>query len=400
MQTRLAPNIQQSRHAEAIETILRKCVHCGFCNATCPTYQLLGDELDGPRGRIYQMKQYFEGEPANAEMLLHLDRCLTCRACETTCPSGVRYSELLEIGKELIEVELPRTRLDRLRRATIVRFINSDWLFTACVRLGQTFAWMLPAVLRQSVPVRQPALARSNGSHARKILMLAGCVQPTLTPNTNSSAANLLDRLGIEVIEPDGKLCCGAAAMHTSEPDYALRQVKQLIDSWWPYIEAGVEAIVVTATGCGVSVRDYGNLLADDPEYAQKGKTVSSLYRDLVEVVEAHSDRIEAVEGSLKRVAVHTPCTMQHGLGLGNRVERLLAQAGYEICRVEEAQLCCGSAGTYSMLQPTLSKRLKANKQRALSVDQPDVIATANIGCQLQLAQGESKPVVHWVELI
>ncbi|MCP4302473.1 MAG: glycolate oxidase subunit GlcF [Gammaproteobacteria bacterium] len=400
MQTRLAPKIQQSRHAGTIETILRKCVHCGFCNATCPTYQLLGDELDGPRGRIYQMKQYFEGEPANAEMLLHLDRCLTCRACETTCPSGVRYSELLEIGKELIEVELPRTRLDRLRRATIVRFINSDWLFTACVRLGQTFAWMLPAGLRQSVPARQPGLARSNGSHARKILMLAGCVQPTLTPNTNSSATNLLDRLGIEVIEPDGKLCCGAAAMHTSEPDYALRQVKQLIDSWWPYIEAGVEAIVVTATGCGVSVRDYGNLLADDPEYAEKGKKVSSLYRDLVEVVEAHSDRIETVERSLKRVAVHTPCTMQHGLGLGNRVERLLAQAGYEICWVEEAQLCCGSAGTYSMLQPTLSKRLKANKQRALSVDQPDVIATANIGCQLQLAQGESKPVVHWVELI
>ena len=400
MQTRLAPNIQQGRHAEAIETILRKCVHCGFCNATCPTYQLLGDELDGPRGRIYQMKQYFEGEPANVEMLRHLDRCLTCRACETTCPSGVQYGHLLEIGKQLIETELPRARLDRLQRAAIVRFINSGWLFTACVRLGQAFAWMLPAGLRQSVPARQPALARSNGSHARKILMLAGCVQPTLTPNTNISAVNLLDRLGIEVIEPAGKLCCGAAAMHTSEPDYALRQVKHTIDSWWPYIEAGVEAIVVTATGCGVSVRDYASLLADDPEYAEKGKTVSSLYRDLVEVVEAHSDRIEAVERSLKRVAVHTPCTMQHGLGLGNRVEHLLAQAGYEICRVEEAQLCCGSAGTYSMLQPALSARLKSNKQRALSVDQPDVIATANIGCQLQLAQGESRPVVHWIELI
>jgi len=212
------------------------------------------------------MKQYFEGEPANAEILGHLDRCLTCRACETTCPSGVHYSQLLEIGKELIEVELPRARLDRLRRAAIVRFINSGWLFTACIRLGQAFAWMLPAALRQSVPARQAALARSNGSHARKVLMLAGCVQPTLAPNTNISAVNLLDRLGIEVIEPTGKLCCGAAAMHTSEPDYALRQVKQLVDSWWPYIEDGVEAIVVTATGCGVSVRDYASLLADDPE--------------------------------------------------------------------------------------------------------------------------------------
>ncbi|MCP4472642.1 MAG: glycolate oxidase subunit GlcF [Gammaproteobacteria bacterium] len=401
MQTRLAPKIQQSHHAETIETILRKCVHCGFCNATCPTYQLLGDELDGPRGRIYQMKQYFEGEPANVEILRHLDRCLTCRACETTCPSGVQYSHLLEIGKQLIEVELPRARLDRLRRAAIVRFINSGWLFTACIRLGQAFAWMLPAGLRQSVPPRQPALARSSGSHARKVLMLAGCVQPTLTPNTNTSAVNLLDRLGVEVVEAQGKLCCGAAAMHTSEPDFALRQVKQLIDSWWPHIEAGVEAIVVTATGCGVSVRDYGHLLADDPDYAEKAGTVSSLYRDLVEVIETHSDRIEAVESrSLQRVAVHTPCTMQHGLGLGNRVERLLALAGYEICRVEEAHLCCGSAGTYSMLQPALSMRLKVNKQNALSVDQPDVIATANIGCQLQLAQGESKPVVHWIELI
>ena len=400
MQTRLAPNIKQNRHAATIETILRKCVHCGFCNATCPTYQLLGDELDGPRGRIYQMKQYFEGEPANREMLRHLDRCLTCRACETTCPSGVHYSRLLEIGREMIETELPRPRLDRLRRGAIVRFINSGWLFTACLRIGQAFAWLLPAGLRHSVPARQPALERRGGSHARKVLMLAGCVQPTLAPNTNISAINLLDRLGIEVIETSGNLCCGAAAMHTSEPGYALRQVKQLIDNWWPQIESGVEAIVVTATGCGVSVRDYGELLADDPAYAQKAQKVSSLYRDLVEVVEANSENIETVKGEGRRVAVHTPCTMQHGLGLGNRVEQLLRQAGYQICRVEEAHLCCGSAGTYSMLQPALSTRLKERKQRALTVDQPDLIATSNIGCQLQLAQGGQRPVRHWIELL
>ncbi len=399
MQTNLAPKIQQGRHAATIEAILRKCVHCGFCNATCPTYQLLGDELDGPRGRIYQMKQYFEGEPANVNMLGHLDRCLTCRACETTCPSGVHYSRLLEIGKELIETELPRSRFDRLRRSAIVRFINSGWLFTASVRLGQAFAWMLPAGLRQSIPARQALRERKSGSHARKVLMLAGCVQPTLAPNTNISAINLLDRLDIEVIETSGE-CCGAAAMHTSEPNYALRQVKQLIDNWWPQIEGGVEAIVVTATGCGVSVRDYGELLADDPDYAHKAKKVSSLYRDLVEVVEANSDRIEVSNRDRKRVAVHTPCTMQHGLGLGNRVERLLKLAGYDICRVEETHLCCGSAGTYSMLQPELSTRLRERKQRALAVDQPDIIATANIGCQLQLAQGERMPVVHWIELI
>ena len=400
MQTTLAPKIKQSRHAQAIESILRKCVHCGFCNATCPTYQLRGDELDGPRGRIYQMKQYFEGAAANVEMLKHLDRCLTCRSCETTCPSGVQYSHLLEIGKEMIEVDLPRSRFDRLRRAAIVRFINSGWLFTAAIRLGQSLAWMMPAGLRGSIPARQVALPRSRGQHSRKVLMLAGCVQPTLAPNTNIGASNLLDKLGLEVIELAQNLCCGAAAMHTSEPEYALRQIKQLIDQWWPHIESGVEAIVVTATGCGVSVRDYGRMLADDPHYAVKGEKVSSLYRDLIEVVEAHSDAIEVPAAAERRVAVHTPCTMQHGLGLNNRVEGLLAKIGYQICRIEDAHLCCGSAGTYSMLQPAISSQLQQNKLQALSVDQPDVIATANIGCQLHLAQGNGIPVVHWIELI
>ena len=294
MQTTLAPKIQRSRHAAEIESILRNCVHCGFCNATCPTYQLRGDELDGPRGRIYQMKQYFEGEAANAEMLKHLDRCLTCRSCETTCPSGVQYSRLLEIGKEMIEVELPRSRLDRLRRAAIVRFINSGWLFASTVRLGQALAGFLPAAWRRSIPARQAALQRSAGRHTNKVLMLAGCVQPALAPNTNTRAINLLDRLGVEVIELPQNLCCGAAAMHTSEPEYALRQVKRLIDCWWPHIEAGVEAIVVTATGCGVSVMDYARLLADDPDYAAKARQVSALYRDLIEVVEAHVERIDA----------------------------------------------------------------------------------------------------------
>ena len=400
MQTNLAPKIKKSSHAGAIESILRNCVHCGFCNATCPTYQLRGDELDGPRGRIYQMKQYFEGAAANADMLKHLDRCLTCRACETTCPSGVRYSHLLEIGKEMIEQELPRPGLDRLRRRAIVGFINSGWLFASMIRIGQALAWMMPAGLRQMVPARQPALVRSKGRHARKILMLAGCVQPALAPNTNIRAINLLDKLGLEVIEPPNTGCCGAAAMHTSDPDYAMRQIRQLIDQWWPHIEAGVEAIVVTASGCGVSVKDYARLLADDPKYAEKAGRVSSLYRDLVEVVEANLDQLEVADADKRRVAVHTPCTLQHGLGLNNRVERVLAGVGHQICRVEEAHLCCGSAGTYSMLQPAISRQLQQNKWRALSIDQPDVIATANIGCQLQLAQGGGTPVVHWIELI
>ena len=400
MQTKLAPKIQQGRHAEAIETILRNCVHCGFCNATCPTYQLRGDELDGPRGRIYQMKQFFEGASANAEMLKHLDRCLTCRSCETTCPSGVKYSHLLEIGRELIEQELPRPWLDRMRRRAIVRFINSGWLFTLSLRSGQALAGMLPASIRQSIPARQEPVPRSNTQHQRKVLMLGGCVQSALTPNTNASASNLLNKLGIEVIELQARHCCGAAALHTSENEYGKQQVRHLIDAWWPYLEAGVEAIVVTATGCGVSVMDYARLLADDPDYAHKAQTVSSLYRDLIEVVEVEIEQITVPEGTPKRVAVHTPCTMQHGLGINHRVETLLARAGYEICRVEDSHLCCGSAGTYSMLQPVLATQLRQNKIKALSKDQPEIIATANIGCQLHLAQGNQIPVRHWIELL
>ncbi|MFZ9036988.1 MAG: glycolate oxidase subunit GlcF [Gammaproteobacteria bacterium] len=399
MQTNLAARIQQGRHAETVEAILRKCVHCGFCNATCPTYQLRGDELDGPRGRIYQMKQYFEGEPANAEMLKHLDRCLTCRACETTCPSGVKYSHLLDIGRESIEQELPRPWWDRARRRVIVRFINSGWLFKLSLRIGQACAPLLPGKLRQSVPPKQVRIARSESSHQRKMLMLAGCVQPALAPNTNNYAVNLLDRLGIEVIEPGVGMCCGAAAMHTSDPVYAMNQIRRLIDSWWPHIEAGAEAVVVTATGCGTSVKDFGRLLQQDPDYSDKAATVSSLYRDLLEVIEAEAGEIKPAD-SRQRVAVHTPCSMQHGLGINGRVEKLLQRAGYEICRVEDAHLCCGSAGTYSMLQPALATQLRATKITALSVDRPDIIATANIGCQLHLAQGNDVPVVHWIELL
>ena len=400
MQTSLAPRIQQGPHAEAIDTILRKCVHCGFCNATCPTYQIRGDELDGPRGRIYQMKQFFEGEPANAQMLKHLDRCLTCRACETTCPSGVKYSHLLEIGKESIEQELPRPWWDRARRWGIVRFINSGWLFALSIRVGQAFAWILPSALKESVPERQVPIARVNSVHQRKVLMLAGCVQPALTPNTNACASNLLNRFEIEVIEVPGNLCCGAAAFHTSEPEFGMRQVKQLIDSWWPHIESGVEAIVVTATGCGVSVQDYGRLFADDPEYRDKAEKVSSLYRDLIEFVEAEVESPVPRALPAKRVAVHSPCTMQPGPRINHRVEALLAKAGDELCTVEEAHLCCGSAGTYSMLQPAMAAQLRTNKIKALSVNQPEIIATANIGCQIHLAPGTKIPVVHWIELL
>lgn len=400
MQTRLAKRFLQNPHAEVVDSILRNCVHCGFCNATCPTYQLLGDELDGPRGRIYQMKQYFEGEPANVEMLKHLDRCLTCRACETTCPSGVRYSQLLEIGKLAIERDLPRAAWDRWRRRIIVRFINSGWPFAFAIGFGRLLRPLMPAGLKRSVPPKQKIVPRRRVAHERKILMLGGCAQPVLTPNTNNCAVNLLDRCGIEVIETGEGICCGAAAMHTSDPERGLAQARRLIDAWWPHIEAGAEAVVVTATGCGVNVADFGRLLADDPEYAERAARVSELYRDLVDIVEAEIDNLEAGTGGGRRVAVHTPCSMQHGLGLVGRVERVLERRGYEICAVQDAHLCCGSAGTYSMLQPGLSDRLRRNKLEALTVDRPEVIATANVGCQVHLADPAEPPVVHWIELI
>jgi glycolate oxidase iron-sulfur subunit len=400
MQTNLAKRFLQGPHAAEVDSILRKCVHCGFCNATCPTYQLLGDELDGPRGRIYQMKQYFEGEPANTEMLKHLDRCLTCRACETTCPSGVKYSHLLEIGKQAIEQELPRPGWDRWRRQIILRFIYSGWPFALALGFGRLLRPIMPGSLKRAVPPRQKIVPRRRAAHARKILMLGGCVQPVLTPNTNNCAVNLLDRCGIEVIETSEGMCCGAAAMHTSDPQRGYAQARRLVDAWWPHIETGAEAIVVTATGCAVSVADFGRLLADDPEYAERAARVSELYRDMVDIVEAELDNLEPGSGNGRRVAVHTPCSMQHGLGLVGRVERLLERRGYEICAIQDSHLCCGSAGTYSMLQHGLADRLRRNKLRALTVDRPEVIATANVGCQVHLADPSEPPVVHWIELI
>ena len=400
MQTNLAKRFREHAEAGQIDSILRKCVHCGFCNATCPTYQLLGDELDGPRGRIYQMKQFLEGEPANAEMLKHLDRCLTCRSCETTCPSGVKYSHLLEFGKTEIERELPRAGWDRWRRRAILDFINSGQLFASAVRLGQFFKPLLPGKLGRSVPERQKPVVRATGSHQRKVLMLAGCVQPVLTPNTNNLAINLLDRCGIEVIESRGGECCGAAALHTSDPERGRAQARRLIDAWWPHIEAGAEAIVATATGCGVNVADFGRLFAADPDYAERAARVSQLFRDLVEIVEAEIDQLEAPSAAGRAVAVHTPCSMQHGLGLNQRVEALLEKRGHRICRVEDSHLCCGSAGTYSMLQGALGGQLRTNKVRALSVDHPEVIVTANVGCQVHLAQASDIAVRHWIELV
>ena len=404
MQTTLSDKYKNTATGEAVESILRKCVHCGFCNATCPTYQILGDELDGPRGRIYQIKQFFEGEPANSNMLKHLDRCLTCRSCETTCPSGVNYSHLLEIGRQQIEQNLPRSTYDKLKRKAIVSFVTSPTLFETSIKLGRTFKPLLPEKMAQSIPDRQsPVQVSAPAQSDRQVLLLKGCVQSVLTPNTNLATTNLLGKAGFAVIEPDTGQCCGAAASHTSNQNKGKALAKQLIDLWWPHIEAGVEAILVTASGCGVSVKDFGREFANDPQYAEKAKKISQLFCDISKFIENNLDQLIPSPITLKegvKVAVHTPCTLQHGLGINHKVENILSKAGYEICPVAESHLCCGSAGTYSLLQLELSTQLKKNKHRALRINNPDVIATANIGCQLQIENGIQTPVKHWVELL
>ncbi len=400
MQTNLSKSFGQKPAAEVVEGILRKCVHCGFCNATCPTYQILGDELDGPRGRIYQMKQYFEGTPANRDMLKHLDRCLSCRSCETTCPSGVKYNQLLEVGRAAIEQDLPRPVVERIKRWSITRFLNSGWLFRTVLYCARTISPLLPTSFRNSIPARQAPITRSTRQHTRKVIMLSGCVQPGITPNTNAAAAHILDRIGISALEIDTRHCCGAIGLHTSQIQQGRQQAQKLIDLWWLQVESGVEAIIYTATGCGLTISDYQALFADTPEYCEKARVISELAQDLSEFLLKELAGFEYKMQQARRVAFHTPCTMQHGLGLNGVVESILIQAGYHICRVDEAHLCCGSAGTYSLLQPEISSQLRANKQSALKVDVPDVIATANIGCQMQIANGSDIPVVHWVELL
>jgi glycolate oxidase iron-sulfur subunit len=406
MQTNLAESIRDTAAGREADAILRKCVHCGFCTATCPTYQLLGDELDGPRGRIYLMKLALEGGEVTARTQLHLDRCLTCRACETTCPSGVQYGRLLDIGRRIVDERVPRPALDRLRRAALAAVLPRRGLFGAALGLGRALRPLLPRALRANVPAAAAAPgAWPPARHARRMLVLAGCVQPALAPDINAAAARVLDRLGISLVEAPGAGCCGAVRFHLNAQDAGLDDARALIDAWWPHVEAGAAAIVMTASGCGAMVREYGHLLADDPQYAAKAKRVSALTRDLCEVVDAEMDqlvptlpgaRADATRGGM-RVAVHTPCTLQHGQRLAGVVDRILARAGFELAPVPDAHLCCGSAGTYSILQKSLSERLKANKLQALQSGMPAFVATANIGCLAHLASGAQVPVRHWI---
>jgi len=400
MQTNLSDTAKRLARAEEAESILRSCVHCGFCTATCPTYQLLGDELDGPRGRIYLIKQVLEGEPVTASTQLHLDRCLTCRNCETTCPSGVKYHDLLDIGRAVVEQQVPRPLGQRLLRQGLRAVVPHPALFTALTRTGQALRPLLPATLKSKLPAQIAAPGeRPAVRHARRVLLLEGCVQPALSPNTNAAAARLLDRLGISVVPALEAACCGAVDYHLNAQARGLERARRNIDAWWPAIEAGAEAIVQTASGCGAFVHDYGHLLEKDPHYAAKAARVSALSRDLVQVL-----RDEPVEQlglcADQRLAFHCPCTLQHALKLGGQVESLLTRLGFTLTAVPDGHLCCGSAGTYSLTQPELSRQLRDNRLNALESGKPQVIATANIGCQTHLDGAGRTPVRHWIEIV
>jgi len=398
MQTRLGTALLETSQGQEANAILRKCVHCGFCNATCPTYQLTGDELDGPRGRIYLIKQMLEGEAAGTGTMLHLDRCLTCRNCETTCPSGVEYGRLLDIGRDISEERIHRSLSQRLQRYGLRFVLTRPALFKMALGIGRAAKPLLPAMLASKIPARQHAPAWPKVRHARRMLVLDGCVQPALAPQINAQAARVLDKLEISLVRASGAGCCGALSQHLAAPEEARDFMRRNIDAWWSHIEAGAEAIVITASGCGVQVKDYGHLLRDDPAYADKAARVSALARDIGEVL--GSEDISRLAGRKRRVAYHPPCTLQHGQKLPGLVEAVLRRLGHELLPVSDAHLCCGAAGTYSLLQPEMARQLREAKLQALWAEKPEVIVSANIGCITHLAAGSGVPVQHWLELI
>ena len=409
MQTKLSPEFQDSSDGLEAEAILRKCVHCGFCTATCPTYQLLGDELDGPRGRIYLIKQVLEGVAPTRKTQLHLDRCLTCRNCETTCPSGVQYGHLIDIGRKLVDERVPRPAANKAMRWALKEGLPSP-LFGPAMAVGQAVRGLLPESLKNKVPARQPAGVRPTRKHARKVLMLEGCVQPAMMPNINSATVRVLDAASIQVVSVPKAGCCGAVKFHLNDQDGGKREMRHNIDAWWPHVEAAdgpsVEAIVMNASGCGVTVKEYGHILRDDPLYAAKAVRISALTRDLSELLPELVEPLRSKVSSdtvarAGQIAFHPPCTLQHGQQLRGGVEKCLGELGFHIKVAScEANLCCGSAGTYSVLQPEIAYQLRDRKLGNLGEMKPEVIASANIGCITHLQSGTQTPVRHWVELL
>ena len=439
METKLADWIRNTPTGATADEILRRCVHCGFCLATCPTYQILGDELDGPRGRIYQIKQVLEGTPATRATQLHLDRCLTCRSCESTCPSGVEYGHLVDIGRAVVSEQVERPWRERALRWLLREGLTRRWLFGTALKLGRAVSGVLPESLRAKVGVTRPAGPLPSQTHLRKVLLLNNCVQPAMAPSIDAATARVLDAVGVQVIIAPGSGCCGAIRQHLDDHDGARNNIRRNIDAWWPFVESDqVEAIVMNASGCGAMVKDYAHLLRDDPAYAQKAKRVVELTQDVCEflprvLAAASSAAADAsavasgrttADGSVaagatsargpldayaaaigptltpQRVAFHPPCTLQHGLKIRGQVEALLRSLGADLVPVRDAHLCCGSAGTYSILQTELSQDLRVRKLAALQQAAPEVILSANIGCIAHLQGGTAIPVRHWIEWV
>ena len=411
MQTRLAPEFEGTRDGMAAEAILRKCVHCGFCTATCPTYQLLGDELDGPRGRIYLIKQVLEGATVTRKTQQHLDRCLTCRNCETTCPSGVQYGELVEIGRHIVDQRVERPGGEKALRWLLKEGLTSP-AFGPAMKLGQMLRPLLPAALKHKVPARSAAASRAHlwptREHPRKVLLLLGCVQPGLMPNINSATARVLDAAGIQTLVADGAGCCGALRTHLGDREGGLADMRRNIDAWWPLVngltsQGKVEAIVMNASACGLAVKEYGHALAHDASYAEKARRVSELTRDLSELLPAMVPALKPKMRApkLSQLAFHPPCTLQHGQQLRGEVQAQLQELGFEVqLAASESHLCCGSAGTYSVLEPKLAMQLRDRKLGHLAALQPQLIVSANVGCIQHLQSGTTTPVRHWVEVL
>ncbi|ABC38167.1 glycolate oxidase subunit GlcF [Burkholderia thailandensis] len=402
MQTNLADFIRHTPDGDDADAILRKCVHCGFCTATCPTYQLLGDELDGPRGRIYLIKQMLEGAEVTRSTQQHLDRCLTCRSCETTCPSGVEYGRLVDIGRKVVETKVSRPLAQRIVRRLLASFVPNASVFAPVMRLGQHVRPLLPKRLRDKVPPRARLLAWPTARRERRVLMLAGCVQPSMMPNINIATARVLDALGIETVVAPEAGCCGAIRLHLGYHDEALDDARRNIDAWWPHVERGVDAIVMNASGCGATVREYAHLLRGDAAYADKARRIVELTKDASELLGGFEAELIALtrRRGIHTVAYHPPCTLQHGQQLRGKVERLLEALGIEVRLPADSHLCCGSAGTYSLTQPSLAYKLRKQKLAKLQATEPQMIVSANIGCIAHLQSGTPVPVVHWVQLV
>ncbi len=402
MQAELKESIRNTAAGAEAERILRACVHCGFCTATCPTYRLLGDELDGPRGRIYLIKSMLEGKSASDNTLQHLDRCLTCRACETTCPSGVEYGRLLDVGRHYAEQQVSRSLSDRLFRALLLAVLPHRNRFAALLTIGRLFRPLLPASLKKKVPEKERATVFPPANkHVRKVVLLEGCVQSSLSPSINAATRALLDRLDIEVVHVNEEQCCGALGHHMNATEQALAFMRANIDAMSPLLnEPDVEAIVSTASGCGVHLKDYGYYFREDQDYFDRAQALSVKTRDIAEVINDSDLTNLRLKPTALRVAFQSPCTLQHGQKLNGVVEKILQQLGAKLTRVENDFLCCGSAGVYSLLQASISERVREEKLVTLLQDTPDVILTANIGCLTHLNQSSPVPVRHWVDYV